>query len=57
MQVGAFQDYDEFLTTDSVQAIGHANSQVDYLSDTFQNLVADRVAMNIIDLLEMIEVE
>ena len=56
MQVGAFQHDHEFLAADAVETIGHADAQVDDLGDALQDLVADSMAVDIVDLLEVIEV-
>ena len=55
--VGTLENDDELLATDAVQAVRHADTQVDDIRDAFQYAVAGGVAVGVVDLLEMIDIE
>ena len=57
MHVGAFEYDDELFTADSIQAVRHPDSHVDDLGHALEDLVSDRMPVNVVDGLEMIEIE
>ena len=53
----ALEQHDEFLATDPVHAVGHADAQADDVGNPPQHFVARRMTVAVVDGLEVVEVE
>ncbi|MNT66750.1 hypothetical protein D3C72_2048350 [compost metagenome] len=55
--VGVFEQHDEFLTTPTTDNIRLAQAVFQYMGELAQHFVAGQMAMGIVELLEVIQVD